>query len=155
MQDNQQITQVIFQWIETFTHRFLRDRSRYIRSTGLTMPQFGILIYVLHCEKCTVSEISERMGISNPAASQLVDRLVLNGLLTRSEDPRDRRARQIQLTEQGHLLIKNSQQDRFRWVENLIDSLPEEDRAAVQKAIPALVEATRRLENDEEKKEKE
>ncbi len=54
-----------------------------------------------HGGKSGVSEIGGQMGVTNAAASQAVDRLVHLGLIERTEDPDDRRAKRLTLTQAG------------------------------------------------------
>jgi DNA-binding MarR family transcriptional regulator len=48
-----------------------------------------------------LSEIIEQLGVSEQAAGQLVDTLVIRGYLDRSIDPEDRRRLRVTLTERG------------------------------------------------------
>ena len=140
------VSKIISQWIDIFTHRSMRDWTRFVKGVGLSLPQFGILVYVLHCRVCSISGISQRMDISIPAASQLVDRLVRSGYLTRDRDPIDQRARQITLTKAGRRLIEASQRERFRYIDQLIAAMTEEEKDTVMPALTAMIEASRRLE---------
>jgi len=47
---------------------------------------------------CGMSEISERSNVTAAAASQLVEKLVQSELIERTEDPNDRRAKQLSLS---------------------------------------------------------
>ena len=81
-------------------HRSMRGWSHFAKSTGLSMPQFSILMQLHHKGPCGMSEISERFDITAAAASQLVDKLVQAGYLERAEDPNDRRAKLLNLQRQ-------------------------------------------------------
>ena len=50
----------------------------------------------------------ERLGLSKQAVQQLVDDLVARGVLTRSPDPADRRARIVCFTDQGLTLLEDA-----------------------------------------------
>jgi predicted transcriptional regulator len=67
---------------------------------------------------CGMSEVSERFEITPAAASQLVDKLVQSGLIVREEDPSDRRAKLLDLTEKGEL-VQQGHEERYRWVDEL------------------------------------
>ena len=81
MADPSQFSQSLRGWMDTFTHRSMRDWSRYIKASGFSMPQFFLLMHLRHREHCGISDLSEHMEISNAAASQLVDKLVQAKLL--------------------------------------------------------------------------
>jgi len=82
------LSEVLREWSGVFMRRSGRDFRGFMDETGLSFSQLNILMRLYHGGKCGVSEIGERLGISNAAASQSIDRLVNLGLIERSEDPR-------------------------------------------------------------------
>ena len=99
------------EWVEVTTHRAMRDQSRYVKSLGLSMPQFFLLMHIFHNNQCGISDLSSHMEITAAAASQTVEKLVQSGLLERTEDPNDRRARQVTLSQKGRGLIEKPEQE--------------------------------------------
>jgi DNA-binding MarR family transcriptional regulator len=146
MAEPTQLIQIIRQWMDVFMHRSMSDWSRYVRSTGLSMPQFSILMRLHYKGRCGISDFSEYMDISTAAASQLVDRLVVSGLVEREEDPHDRRAKQIALSPKGEALIAASIEERLRWVEQLVLTLSPEEQQEVSESLQMLIEAAGRAE---------
>ena len=59
------------------------------------------------------------------------------------EDPRDRRAKMLNLTEKGRGLIQQGLEERYHWVDQLARKLTAEERAKVSEALMILTEATR------------
>jgi DNA-binding MarR family transcriptional regulator len=145
MRDTSDITAIIHRWMESFFMRSMRDWTCYVRATGLSLPQFGLLMRLYHGGCCEVHEIGEHFAVTSAAASQLVERLVQAGLVERTENPADRRARQIALTAKGRSLVLRGIEQRHRWVDELASGLTIAERAAVRKALPTLVEAEKRL----------
>ena len=76
------------------------------------MPQFSILMQLHHRGNCAIGDISERFDVTNAAASQLVEKLVQSGLIQREEDPNDRRAKLLNLTEKGREFIHQGIEER-------------------------------------------
>ena len=91
-------------------------------------------------------DISERFDITNAAASQLVDKLVQSGLIQREEDPQDRRAKLLNLTDKGKNLIQQGIEERYRWVDQLAERLTAEERVQVSEALDIMTHAARELE---------
>jgi DNA-binding MarR family transcriptional regulator len=119
-------------WIAIFMHNSMRGVFLFAKANGLSMSQLGALFHVV--EGCSgVSDIGGDLGISSPAASQMIERLVQQGLITRSEDPNDRRAKQIVLTEHGKQIVQESMRARSEWIDVLANKLSpaEQDQAAV------------------------
>ena len=141
MVDSPSFSQTVRQWMDTFTHRSMSGWARYVRSRGFSMPQFFLLMHLYRHEGCGISDLSAHMEITNAATSQLVDKLVQAGLLLRTEDPHDRRARQVALSPQGKRLIEQGLEERYRWVEGLEASLTETEKDKVNEALTIMVRA--------------
>ena len=145
MTDSIELTQTVRQWMDVFTTRSMHAWTRYVKASGLSMPQFGILMNLYYRHTCGVSDISERMEISAAAASQLVDKLVQAGLLERAEDPSDRRAKLLTLSVKGRALIDSGLATRSSWVDELIADLSPEEYATVAAALETMTRAAGRL----------
>lgn len=141
-----QFTQAIRSWMDVFMHRSMRGWGLFAKSTGLSMPQFSVMMQLHHKGACGMSEISERYEISPAAASQLVDKLVQSGFIIREEDPNDRRAKLLNLTDKGRKLIQQGIEERYRWVDELAGQLTTEERTQVSEALNIMTRAAQELE---------
>jgi DNA-binding MarR family transcriptional regulator len=142
MNDNV-LSQTMRVWMDAFMHRSMRGWSQYAKSTGLSMPQVNILMQLYHKGPCGLSEISERFDISAAAASQLVDKLVNAGYLNRAEDPSDRRAKLLTLSAAGSELIEQGNEERYRWMDTLADTLNAQEQEVVREALALLIDAAK------------
>ena len=141
-----QFSKTLRAWMDTFMHRSMRGWSHFAKSTGLSMSQFSILMQLHHKGPCGLSEIGERFDISAAAASQLVDKLVQAGYLERTEDPTDRRAKLLALSDKGKELINQGTEERHRWMDDLTSKLSTEEQAKVVEALNILTEAAQTME---------
>ncbi len=141
-----QITQTLRAWMDVFMHRSMRGWTHFAKSTGLSMPQFSILMQLHHKGPCGLSEISERFDVTAAAASQLVDKLVQAGYLEREEDPHDRRAKLLTLSDTGRALIDQGTEERYRWMDDLAVNINMEERSRVVEALEILTKAAQQLE---------
>ena len=146
MTKSTQITQPLREWMDVFMHRSMQSWMQFAKSTGLSMPQFSILMQLHHKGPCGMSEISERFDITAAAASQLTEKLVQGGYIERTEDPNDRRAKSIQLTPKGRELVATGMTERYRWMDELVSKLSAEDKPKVVEALKVLTEAAKQLE---------
>lgn len=146
MREIQVFSQIVRQWMDVFMHRSMRGWIHFAKSTGLSMPQFSILMQLHHKGACGMSEISERFEVTPAAASQLVDKLVQNGFIIREEDPNDRRAKLLNLTDKGRELIKLGIEERYRWVDQLSERLTAGERTQVSEALNIMTRVARELE---------
>ncbi|HVN14679.1 MAG TPA: MarR family winged helix-turn-helix transcriptional regulator [Anaerolineales bacterium] len=141
MSSNRELTDAIHKWSEVFMRRSGRDFKRCMDESGLSFSQIILLMRLYHGGKSGVSGIGEQLGITNAAASQSIDRLVNLGLIERTEDPEDRRAKQLVLTRQGQALITKSVKARSQWVEGLTKALTPEQQNMVIAALTLLAQA--------------
>jgi len=130
----------------------MHDFQKFIHEAGLSVSQVTALMYLYHTENCGVSDISARIGISRAAASQMLDRLVQMDLLVRAENPSDRRAKQLSLTEKGKALVERGIEARRKWLEDVTNQLPPDQHAAISTALVTLTEAALKLEKQQKKR---
>ncbi len=144
-----QINQSLRQWMDIFMHRSMRGWGLFAKSSGLSMPQLSIMMQLHYKGTCGMSQVSERLGVTAAAASQLAEKLVQSGYLERTEDPQDRRAKVLCLTKEGSKLVGEGIEERYRWMEDISKSLSSEDSKKIEEALNILTNAARQL--DEKK----
>ncbi len=149
MPSTEQFTQVLRDWAEVFMRRSMSDFKRFIDDSGLSPSQISALMRLYYGGKCGVSDIGNHLGVTNAAASQMVDRMVQLGLFTRNEDTGDRRVKQIALTSQGRELVEKGVESRRRWMEKLTTTLSPEEQDAIIGALMVLTGAARHLESED------
>lgn len=83
-------------------HRALeRLATRSIESFDVGLSDFGVMEILLHKGPQPVNEIGRRIGLTSGAITTAIDRLESCELVTRHNDPNDRRARVVRLTARG------------------------------------------------------
>ena len=133
-------------WIAVFMRRSMRDFMRYSRESGLSMSQLVALLHIHHQGGSGVGELGDEMGVSSAAASQMLERLAQQGLILRSEDPHDRRVKQIVLSDKGFKALQDGIRARQGWLEDLGEEFSEDEKAQVITALEILtLKATRLL----------
>jgi DNA-binding MarR family transcriptional regulator len=83
--------------------------------------------------------------VSNVASSQLIDRLVDLGLIERTEDPFDRRAKQLTITMKGRSVLEQGIAARHKWMETLTTQITPEQRVTVIAALTMLTSSAARF----------
>jgi len=120
----------------------MRSFWKYIKQQGLTMPQMFALRYIYHKQECNISDIARELGVTNAAASQMLDRLVGQGFIRRQEDPHDRRNKRLTLTEKGGSLIRESAGAQRQWLEALVASMSPDELEKLAEAMEILAKRT-------------
>jgi DNA-binding MarR family transcriptional regulator len=109
------------------------------------MHQMSVLFHLRHGKDCGVSTIGEHLGVTNAAASQMIDRLVQNGFVERKEDPQDRRVKQLNLTQKGIAIVQEGIKRRRCWIDELASELSIDDQNAVTSALKIVLDAANEL----------
>jgi DNA-binding MarR family transcriptional regulator len=136
---------VLHDWIGIFIHRSTRGHVRYAREKSLSRSMLGTLHFLRHHGNAGVSDLGEHLGVSNAASSQMVERLVEEGLLERVEDQEDRRMKKISLTEKGLDVLKDSINARLSWIEDLAQEFNPEEKDQITTAIQIMIDKVREL----------
>jgi MarR family 2-MHQ and catechol resistance regulon transcriptional repressor len=77
-----------------------------IQESGLGESDFRVLEVLLHKGPLPVNVIGPKVFLTPGSISTAVDRLFAKGLVSREENPEDRRIRVVALTESGKALIR-------------------------------------------------
>jgi DNA-binding MarR family transcriptional regulator len=85
--------------------RFSEENIHPLLDVNVTMSQLKILILLARLGGTSGQELARRTGVSLGTLTGIIDRLVAQGMVTRREDPRDRRVRRLELTPEGSKLI--------------------------------------------------
>ncbi len=152
MKHSNQLTAALHRWMEVSMHRSMRGFFLYSKTCGLSMSQLGALFRLYHKGARGVSDIGDDLGVTSAAASQMLERLVRQDLVLRSEDPVDRRVKQLVLTDKGRQILHETVRARQGWLEQVAQQLTPQEQEQVVAALTLLIEKTDRLDNVSERK---
>jgi Transcriptional regulators len=110
----------------------------------LPQAQMKVCVLLFQNGPRTLSQISDTLGISASAVTQIADRLEKAGMVERAAvEPGegDRRARYLELTEQGRTLMEQRRQARVAKVAAALEHLSPHEREWVEGAVTALLRA--------------
>jgi len=110
-----------------------------IAELDLTMPQMrGMFVLDSADHGLALTELAPTMGLSIAAAGRAVDGLVRNGLVSRTEDPVDRRIKRLALTDDGRAALQRISEARLVGLRRFAETLGETEREALAKALRAV-----------------
>jgi DNA-binding MarR family transcriptional regulator len=132
--------------LEIALGHIIQDFMRFMKQQGLSMPQINALMFIYHAGECQVSDIGILADASKAAASQLVERLVQQGLVDRQEDPANRRTKIVKLSSKGHDLIRSSVTSNH-FLQNILGSLTSEEHETIKAAFIILTRTARKNQN--------
>ena len=129
------------------------DTLAVMNEAGLTMAQMVTLMLLEKLCPLSVSSVAACIRLSRAAASHMVDRLVVAGLVARSEDPIDRRHKRIAITPAGRELIQKTREQRTREFTRILARLSIEAQTQFAKALARVLEELQNLPDREEVRE--
>jgi DNA-binding MarR family transcriptional regulator len=115
-------------------HRFDAGRTLpLLYESEITTPQLAVLEFTT--QPRTISALSGHLGLSLPATSQMVQKLVKRGLICRSEGMVDRREKRVVLAAAGESLLGAIAAARAARFEVSLASLPPQIAARLGSAL--------------------
>jgi DNA-binding MarR family transcriptional regulator len=130
----------LHQWTEIMLHRSMHNFLSFAREKGLSMSQFGVLVHLSRRQSCGVTDLGDHLGVTSAAASQLLDRLVQQELILRTEDPHDRRVKQIILTEKGRHVLEEAMHARQKWLNDLAEVFSQAEKEQINESLCLMIE---------------
>lgn len=107
----------------------------------VTMAQFRTLV-VLHTRgETNLNGLAERLGVNASTAMRMIDKLLAAGLVTRQDNPRDRREVLLGLTAEGARLVQRVTERRRAEITRIVSAMPTERRSDFAAALAAFAEA--------------
>jgi DNA-binding MarR family transcriptional regulator len=131
---------ILYEWSVTFFRRSLAEFNRFVRNSGLSMPQIVVLTRLYHRGPCEITQLKDLLKTSKAGAGQLVDRMEQQGLVLRSVSKADRRARLVALTDKGNELVKASIDARESWMTAIMEQVPAEETETVYRVLNTLTQ---------------
>jgi DNA-binding MarR family transcriptional regulator len=145
MKNADSLAAMLQRWIEVSMHHSIRGFICYARESGLSTSQLGALLHIHHRGRSGVTDLGDDLGVTSSAASQMLERLVQQELVLRSEDPDDRRVKQIILTGKGLQVLQESIRARQGWLSDLAETLSDSEKEAIMAALNILIDKANHL----------
>ena len=105
---------------------------------GLSLTAAATLATLERSGPCRLTALAAHEGVTQPAMTQLVDRLQGMSLLERTADPADGRVVQVRITDEGRALLARRRAVRAGRVAELLVRLSPGEQALLTAALPAM-----------------
>lgn len=128
-------------------------RERSWLTIDLTMPQLKALMCVAHNNSAPSGLIARRLGVGLSTITGIVDRLAEQDLVTRQEDPEDRRITRVRPTARGKALVDDLLQYRNEVITALLSRLDAHQLEVVESAFTYLANAATQAAEEGQKEE--
>lgn len=117
---------------------------------GLSRTAASVLGILRREGPLRVTTLASREHVAQPSMSVLVQRLEKRGLVARSEDPDDRRACRVTITEAGEEVLQRRADERAAWLRGRLERLDASERHAIERALPQLDRLLNDHDNEED-----
>jgi DNA-binding MarR family transcriptional regulator len=111
----------------------------------LTYNQYKTLLTVADRGECSLGDLARELGVAMSSASQMVDRLVGEGLIERQQDETNRRQVIIRLTGSGEALIARLRQGILEGYSRVLAKMSEEEQEELVGSFETIARLLGRL----------
>jgi DNA-binding MarR family transcriptional regulator len=117
-----------------------RDLINLAHEFDISFSQMKALhALMLGPEGTSVKALGDQLGLSLAAMSRAADDLVQRGLVTRTEDPLDRRMKRLALTGEGRDLVQKMREMRMAGFAQFVTTLSPKERTALTKTLDLIL----------------
>jgi DNA-binding MarR family transcriptional regulator len=109
-------------------------------SLPLTIAQLKSLFFISDQGRTTSGKLAVALGVTPTNITGIIDRLVRQGLVSRSEDAQDRRLVSLRATDKGEELVTKLRSRRTGYLSAVLDRMQVDDLARMVQGLAAFVE---------------
>ncbi len=108
---------------------------------NLTLAQLKSLFFIAAKDKTNFKKLAEALGVTPPNVTGIIDRLVEQGLVTRTENVEDRRIMLLQATDKGQELLNNLRERHINQMSQVLSYLTNDELVLQVKVLKDLKKA--------------
>ena len=120
----------------------IRQTIKFLHGRNMSFAAIATVMALRERGDQTISNLAREIGLSVAATSQLVERLVQDDLVRRTEHPDDRRRKQVALTAKGNALLAKMDGAYFAAAATVLGRVP---APALKRLEAALGDVTKEL----------
>jgi DNA-binding MarR family transcriptional regulator len=130
-------------------HRLIRQHSfNAWMELNLTNPQLKTLFFISNQRGTNPGKLAGALGVTPSNVTGIVDRLVEQGLISRRENPEDRRTLVLRVTEKGEAILSDLRERRTSSMREILAHLNVEELSYLANGLSALVKAAQVYEEE-------
>lgn len=129
--------------------RLFAQHQSPLFNSNLTMRQLKVIMLLSVNGSASGQDLAHDLGVGLGTVTGIVDRLVAHGLVSRHEDPHDRRVRRVELTPAGTGLIEDINNAGSQHYLRIMRHLDTETLRALDSATHTLREVATKLAQEE------
>ncbi|MGH4023105.1 MAG: MarR family winged helix-turn-helix transcriptional regulator [Pseudonocardiaceae bacterium] len=122
-------------WLAAHLRAMVLTRPAAWALSEMTLPQLTALHYISAAGPVTLMGLAETLGTGPPATCAMVDRLARAGLVSREQDPKDRRRIQLTITKEAEPMIGDIDLDTARRLHAVLNVMSPSARRCLTDAL--------------------
>ncbi len=128
--------------LRALTREISEVSAGWLGPLGLTPAKYNYLValYVAPEGRLTLNELSLQIHTSSPAVTGMVAALERDGMLSRKENPDDRRSAFVRLTARGRRVVEQAFPLHHRNIEKALKHVPIADRKRLLEIVLAIAD---------------
>lgn len=146
--DSRELTKNLYAMIPVINHKLFRE----LPSTDIPKQQLRLLHVLSHHENMPIKHFCEKMHISKPNMTKLVDQLMSEGWVNRSHSEEDRRVVLLNLTEEGQQVMSDHYEVLITESCKMFDDFTEEEKESLNYHLSEVVRLMEKVKSSKERK---
>lgn len=146
--ENTAVIEKILDLQQQADNTFRRFSPQHWIELNLSIAQLKSLLFIAAEGKTNFKKIAEALGVTPPNITGIIDRLVEQGLVSRTENPEDRRIMMLQVTEKGQKLLINLRESRVSFFKQALSRMKQEELQSLSQGLSALIKAANAQKNE-------
>lgn len=139
------LLEVLHEWADAAMQRSMTAFFQFNQAKGYSSSQICALFFLNDQSQATINDLAKQLGVTKAAVSQMVDRMVEQGLVDRQKNPRDRRCRVLTLTDLGKCQVEEARQVRLAWLDDLQKGFTPSQQSTLEQDLNVLVNEIRQM----------
>lgn len=108
---------------------------------NVTVTQFRTLVVLESRGEIKLNVLADALGVNSSTALRMIDRLLVASLVTRQENPDNRREVLLGLTGEGRRIVEVATARRRAEIARIVTTMPSAQRSELVEALTAFAEA--------------
>ncbi len=136
---NETLLQSLYDLTDLIARKSITERFHFIQECGLSHSQMMSLFFLQCNQLASMKDLADHLGVSSPAVSQMVEKLVRADLVKRIDNPNDRRGKLLELTKNGNAMVSQAKIAHHQWIQAITETIQPEEVPLVEKSIQILL----------------
>ncbi len=140
--DRAKLTEEIIQLEQQISRAMMQDTPDTWMDLSLTVGQLKSLSFIDFHRSTNLRRLAAALGVTPPSATRIIDNMVKQGLVSREENPENRRMLLVRTTDKGKAVLAKLRQSGASSFSDILARLGPEELSTLAQGLAAVVRAT-------------